>query len=109
MYIPLTLLAGVMGGIITQTPTPSHPAYDISCRIGRPIHALYGGHMTSQWSSTHGNTITIKGAHGSTFYAHLEATQPEGYYEQGQLIGTCGNTGKWSTGPHLHIEHQPHD
>ena len=25
----------------------------------------------------------------------------------GQIIGLCGNTGRWSTGPHLHFEAEP--
>jgi murein DD-endopeptidase MepM/ murein hydrolase activator NlpD len=29
---------------------------------------------------------------------------PAGNYQRGDQIGTCGNTGIWSSGPHLHFE-----
>ena len=42
-----------------------------------------------------------------TRYSHLSAAAPAGSYLRGQIIGLCGNTGSWSTGPHLHFEAKP--
>ena len=35
------------------------------------------------------------------------AGAPAGSYDRGEIIGLCGNTGRWSTGPHLHFEAEP--
>ena len=40
-------------------------------------------------------------------YSHLNAGAPAGSYDRGEIIGLCGNTGRWSTGPHLHFEAEP--
>ena len=44
-----------------------------------------------------------------SIYAHLQEPAPAGYYNQGDVIGICGSSGSWSTGPHVHFEHnQPY-
>ena len=35
-------------------------------------------------------------------FAHLSSVHPLGRYEEGQQIGITGNTGGYTTGPHLH-------
>ena len=40
-----------------------------------------------------------------SIYAHLQEPAPAGYYNQGDVIGICGSSGAWSTGPHVHFEH----
>ena len=49
----------------------------------------------------------LAGAGVKTRYSHLNAGAPAGSYDRGQIIGLCGNTGRWSTGPHLHFEAEP--
>ena len=56
---------------------------------------------------THGWTFHLAGAGVKTRYSHLNAGAPAGSYDRGQIIGLCGNTGRWSTGPHLHFEAEP--
>ena len=97
-------LAAVMAGVITQTPTPEHPAYDISCIVGRPVYALHDGALTTTRSHTLGNVVRIQGSSQASLYAHLHDTSPQRYVRKGELIGTCGDTGAWSYGPHLHLE-----
>ena len=51
-----------------------------------------------------GNYAYVTNGTVRTYYAHLQLISPPGWYEQGEQIATCGNTGSWSTGPHLHFE-----
>jgi murein DD-endopeptidase MepM/ murein hydrolase activator NlpD len=50
-----------------------------------------------------GNVVTVIGTTYVSEYAHLETTTPSLYVVQGEEIGTCGNTGRLTTGPHLHF------
>ena len=49
----------------------------------------------------------LAGAGVKTRYSHLSVGVPAGSCSRGQIIGLCGNTGRWSTGPHLHFEAEP--
>ena len=96
-----------MSGVVTQGVEQDHPALDISCRVGRPVRAAHDGVGRSRWTATHGWTFHLAGAGVKTRYSHLNAGAPAGSYDRGQIIGLCGNTGRWSTGPHLHFEAEP--
>ena len=96
-----------MSGVVTQGVEQDHPALDISCRVGRPVRAAHDGVGRSRWTATHGWTFHLAGAGVKTRYSHLSAGAPAGSYSRGQIIGLCGNTGRWSTGPHLHFEAEP--
>ena len=49
--------------------------------------------------------VTLVGPGGIvTSYSHLHEAYDNDIVKQGDVIGTCGNTGSWSTGPHLHFE-----
>lgn len=101
-------LALVMHGVVTQYPSEDHKAWDVACRTGRPVHAYHSGRLRAYRSGTLGNVVVIEGPEGRSLYAHLhEIVHPNGWVEKGSEIGYCGNTGSWSTGPHLHFEFQP--
>ena len=92
-------------GAIIQYPSPEHDAYDFACTTGEPIYAVHSGYLIYDWSRTHGNQAVIfPGDNNTSTYSHLETVAPDGWYETGEQIGTCGNTGSWSMGPHLHFE-----
>ncbi len=94
-----------MPGVITQGVRPGHPALDIACMVGTPVKAAHDGKGGPQYSHTHGNVFGLRGSDGlETRYAHLDSTKPGGTYKRGEVIGACGNTGAWTTGPHLHFE-----
>jgi len=92
-------------GVITQEPHPKHEnAYDFACRVGRPVHAVTSGEGKSHYSSLMGWVFTLTSSDNViTTYSHLSVVKPAGWYEKGDVIGECGNTGAWSTGPHLHF------
>ena len=94
-----------MPGVITQGVREGHPAIDIACITGTPVRAAHDGIGSVRNSHTHGTTFELRGADGlETSYSHLSSAMPAGIYRRGDLIGTCGSTGIWSTGPHLHFE-----
>jgi len=94
-----------MPGVVTQGVREGHPAIDIACITGTPVRAAHDGQGRAQSSYTHGITFELQGADGlTTSYSHLHSAMPAGSYKRGDLIGTCGNTGIWSSGPHLHFE-----
>jgi Peptidase family M23 len=94
-----------------------HGGIDISARRGTPVRASDGGVIlpnivTScregqrQCGGRLGNAVRIRHDNGSvTVYGHLQNVNVQGgqRVNQGQQIGTVGNTGN-STGPHLHFE-----
>ena len=91
-------------GAIIQYPSPEHPAYDFACRTGEPIYAVHSGIVFYDYNSRMGNQAVLIDGDVRSTYSHMETVAPYGWYEQGDVIGTCGNTGSWSLGPHLHFE-----
>lgn len=50
-----------------------------------------------------GKWVNFQGDDGALhLFAHLSSQMPVGRYAEGQIIGTTGNTGEYTTGPHLH-------
>ena len=85
-----------------------HKGIDFSTwRSGDAVVATASGQVvTVAFDNSFGNYIIIKHNHGMyTRYAHLNTfrVQKGQTVDQGQIIGTIGNTGI-STGPHLHYE-----
>ena len=105
LLLPALQLLHPMPGVITQGVREGHPAIDIACITGTPVRAAHDGEGTVRRSYTHGTTFELRGSDGlETSYSHLNSAMPAGYYKRGDQIGTCGNTGIWSSGPHLHFE-----
>ena len=85
-----------------------HKGLDFSTyRTGDPIVATANGQVvTVSYDSGFGNYVIIKHKHGIyTRYAHLNSFRVKKgeFVQQGEVIGTIGNTGI-TTGPHLHYE-----
>ncbi len=85
-----------------------HKGIDFSTwRSGDPVVATASGQVvTVAFDNSFGNYIVIKHNHGMyTRYAHLNSFRVKKgqTVDQGDIIGTIGNTGI-STGPHLHYE-----
>lgn len=110
------------GGV---NPVGGHTGVDFPCPIGTPIYAPASGvieyareFQTSNGSDngywlTNGGGLAIvlnAGAAAPSFVmGHLSrVTVREGQnVNQGDIIGYTGNSGKWTTGPHLHFEALP--
>ena len=91
-------------GTIVQNWSPEHRGLDFACVRGTPVFAAHSGELTYGRNSRMGNYAYVTAGTVRTYYAHLQSVSPPGWYEQGEQIGTCGSTGAWSTGPHLHFE-----
>ena len=105
LLLPALQLMQPMPGVITQGVRPGHPAIDIACAPGTPVRAAHDGTARVERSYTHGITVVLNGSDGlTTSYSHLQSAQAGGTIRRGDLIGSCGSTGIWSSGPHLHFE-----
>ena len=105
LLLPAVQLLHPMPGVITQGVRSGHPAIDIACVVGTPVRAAHDGIARVERSYTHGTTVVLQGSAGLiTSYSHLQAAGVSGPVARGAVIGHCGNTGIWSSGPHLHFE-----
>ncbi|MBT2686937.1 peptidoglycan DD-metalloendopeptidase family protein [Bacillus sp. ISL-47] len=97
-------------GVITDTfgtRHGQHKGIDIAAESGSPVYAVDSGIVSkSYYSQTYGHVIFIKHSNQTeTVYAHMnERLAGKGQQvNQGEKIGTMGNTGD-SSGVHLHFE-----
>jgi len=88
-------------------------AVDIANACGTPVFAAASGFVTDvqigAWNGGYGNFIRIRHENGlESVYAHLAAIMVSvgAYVNQGDIIGSIGNTGKTHgpTGCHVHFE-----
>lgn len=89
-------------------PKIKHYAVDITAQKGRPIKAAANGTVIfSSWASETGYTMIIEHPYGMiTVYKHMESLN-KGQNDRvvaGEVIGSVGDTGEFTTGPHLHFE-----
>ncbi len=85
-----------------------HKGIDFSTwHAGDPVMSTASGQVvTAGYDNSFGNYVIVKHNHGIyTRYAHLNSIRVKKgqLVDQGEIIGTIGNTGI-STGPHLHYE-----
>ncbi len=89
-------------------PDSKHVGVDILAPKNTAVKAAMDGTVFfSDWTQETGNTIGIQHEHNIvTFYKHnSELLKPAGSkVKAGEAVAIIGNTGKLSTGPHLHFE-----
>ncbi|MPL75892.1 hypothetical protein SDC9_21730 [bioreactor metagenome] len=101
----------VVGCVRTQgLHGPYSTAVDYGCRIGTQTVAAAAGTVlratAEGYNGGYGGVIIISHPNKTqTIYSHMDTVSVSvgQSVEQGQVIGTTGNTGR-STGPHLHFE-----
>ena len=83
---------------------------DYRASIGTPLYACHGGEVLAARTDSSGGVyieiISSRIGEGfKTIYYHLKdfIVQAGDTVTAGQLIGHTGNTGKYTTGPHLHL------
>jgi len=84
-----------------------HEAIDIACDVGTPVKAALDGTVDLvEESPAGGKTIKLRHSDGfTTAYAHLSRTFVSTGEEvhQNQTIALSGNSGRATTGPHVHF------
>lgn len=97
-------------GIIINdfNPEEGHFGIDFAVSSGTSIYASSGGLVIfADFTLDDGNKIIIQHENGYiTIYKHCSTIlkKERDFVDQGELIGLSGNTGKNTTGPHLHFE-----
>ena len=87
-----------------------HRGDDFMCNIGTPIYACADGVInTAGWNRYAGNQLKIQHntfifSYGCHFDKLLVSAGDS--VKQGDLVAYSGNTGLWTTGPHLHFHIQ---
>ena len=102
-------LAPTKGMIINHyNPEQNHFGVDLVTELNQPVLAIKGGTVTiANWTIETGYIIQIQ--HDNNFlslYKHnAELLKQIGdYVNAGEAIAIVGNSGEFSTGPHLHFE-----
>ena len=99
----------VLGDISQKfDPSKNHFAVDVVAKENEPVKSVADGVVIfSEWSSDTGYVIILEHKQGYlSVYKHNESlniTQGD-IVRAGDIIGTVGNTGEYSTGYHLHFE-----
>lgn len=84
----------------------AHNGIDWGCPIGTPVYATHDGIITfAEIDSTMSLTVSIDAPDLRTMYCHLSNILVSQYQKvkAGDVIGLSGNTGRYTTGPHLHF------
>jgi len=99
-----------VNGTITEgyNVKEKHYAVDIAVIKDAPIKATADGTVVfAEWTTETGYVLIIEHSFGLiSVYKHNESlTKTQGdLVKSGEVIATAGNTGEYSTGPHLHFE-----
>ncbi|HUH51355.1 MAG TPA: M23 family metallopeptidase [Flavobacterium sp.] len=107
--VSLVLFAPAKGHITNGfNPKEKHYAVDVALPMGTPVKSVANGTVLfSDWTPDNGNVIIISHPEAMmSVYKHCETiTKSEGdIVKTGEVIATAGNSGKHSTGVHLHFE-----
>ncbi|UOB21518.1 LysM peptidoglycan-binding domain-containing protein [Macrococcus armenti] len=81
-----------------------HYGVDFATPIGTTIHAPTSGTVSQQ--SNHGGGMVARLLSGkiAQYFLHLSKVLKTGPVKQGEAIAKTGNSGAWTTGPHLHYQ-----
>lgn len=86
----------------------NHIGVDILAPLNTPVKAIWDGHvLTADWTLETGYTIGVQHSNDMvSFYKHNASLlkRTGAFVRAGEAIAIVGNTGKLTTGPHLHFE-----
>lgn len=105
----LVFFTPVSGSIsMGYNPTDKHFAVDVTTKKDNPVKAIANGTVIfSEWTADTGYVIIIEHEAGLlSVYKHngsLSKFQGD-IVRGGEVIASVGNTGEFTTGPHLHFE-----
>lgn len=107
--VNFVLFAPVKGTISEgYDPKKKHFAIDIVTTMDAPVKATADGTVIfSEWTADTGYVIILKHKNNllSVYKHNALLTKEQGeLVNEGEVIATVGNTGEYTTGPHLHFE-----
>ena len=107
--VSFVLFAPVKGTISDgYNPKEKHFAVDIVTTKGAPVKATADGTVIfAEWTAATGYVIILKHKNNliSVYKHNASLSKEQGeLVKEGEIIATVGNTGEFSTGPHLHFE-----
>ncbi|KZE78170.1 hypothetical protein AV654_19535 [Paenibacillus elgii] len=107
-YYTITSPMGTRVNPVTGAPEEFHAGTDIATPIGVPVHAPRDGVITfADYTDTGGNIVSIDYQDGyTTRFLHLSKIQVKvgDKVTKGTVVALSGNTGRLTTGAHLHYE-----
>lgn len=83
-----------------------HYGIDYGTPMGTPITATTGGQLSSFWNEGGGKIAKLVTGQLRQFFMHMQSVGPNGSVKAGDVIGKSGNSGRWTTGPHVHWQAQ---
>lgn len=107
---PAIIFQQPANGFLTKKydPEKGHFGLDFGMKSGTPIYASAGGMVIfADYTTDDGYMIIVQHKGGYfTVYKHCSSLmiKQRDFVSQGELIALSGNSGKNSTGPHLHFE-----
>ncbi|MDD3723633.1 MAG: M23 family metallopeptidase [Lutibacter sp.] len=85
-----------------------HFAIDIAVQMGTPVKSVADGTVIfAEWTAETGHVIIVEHSRGFiSVYKHNTALHKHqgDMVKSGEVIASAGDTGEYSTGPHLHFE-----
>ncbi len=99
-----------ISGVVSNgfDPATDHLGVDILAPHDTPVKAIWDGHViTADWTLETGYTIGIQHSNDMvTFYKHNASLLKRNgaFVRAGEAVAIIGNTGKLTSGPHLHFE-----
>jgi murein DD-endopeptidase MepM/ murein hydrolase activator NlpD len=92
----------------TTSPPHPHAGEDIMAPRGTPIYATFDGVAAADANGLGGNAVTVTGAQGYTYNAHLDRYGKLGAVHTGDVVGYVGDSGDAVGGAtHDHFEWHP--
>jgi len=99
-----------ISGVVSSSfdPETDHLGVDVLAPHDTPVKAIWDGHViTADWTLETGYTIGIQHSNDMvSFYKHNATLLKRNgaFVRAGEAVAIIGNTGKLSSGPHLHFE-----
>ena len=88
-------------------PSKSHYGVDVALSVNEPVGAIADGSVIfAGWTRDAGYTMILDHGEYTVFYKHCSRLLKRGgeQVKLGEVVALSGNTGKASSGPHLHFE-----
>lgn len=99
-----------ISGVVSNgfDPETDHLGVDVLAPHNTPVKAIWDGHViTADWTLETGYTIGIQHTNDMvSFYKHNASLlkRTGAFVRAGEAVAIIGNTGKLTSGPHLHFE-----